>query len=183
MFNNRIQEQIRKVSHKIMRGTLKTVYVYGDPTEYDCPNCHYDAATSSSSGRHDSSFVTPVVINGRTITPISFVRGRCPVCKGEGTIDFDNRYDIKAYVRWDPPSDSKGNLDFLPIGKEGSSIVMLKIPDTKYFETVRDCIYAEIGGVRCELYRPPTIREVGREKLFVLAFFASSSEGHSTTTR
>ena len=181
MFSKRIQNQIKNMSKKIYNDTLRDIIVYGPPVEYDCPNCHYNPSTSTSTGKYDTSFVTPVVVNGTTINPKSFTRGRCPVCRGKGKIEFDNKKLVRGYVRWDPPSDSKGEFDALPIGTEGHNIVMFRT-DPCYYEFIRDSIYSEIDGVRCELYRPPSVRKIGREDLFVLAFFSSSEEGSSTRT-
>jgi hypothetical protein len=157
---------------------LENVCIHGTPTEYDCPNCHYDHTTESSSGVYDDTFVSPTTINGRVVSPVSFSRGRCPVCKGVGTIQFENKTYVASYITWNPTGN--GAMEELPIGTEGNNIVLLRVPDTKHYAAIRDCVYATIDGVRCELYFPPIIRKAGRENVFVLAYFSSSEAGHDT---
>ena len=182
MFNQRIQKQIRRMSDKIYNDTSIDIFVYGDPTDWDCPNCYYDHSTDSSTGVHDTSFVSPTIINGVSIEPKPFTRGRCPVCRGAGKIELENKKIMRAYVRWDPPTDGKGDFEELTLGTEGSNIVMVRTA-SKNYEAIRGCNYVIIDGVRCELFRPPIIRRAGREGLSVVAFFRSSEEGFSTTTR
>lgn len=176
MFNKKIQRQIKKISKKIHSNLLRDIIVYGNPTTYNCPNCYFDSNTGKSSGVYNTSFTTPVVINGETISPQHFSRGRCPICHGKGEIEVENRNLVRCYIMWDPSGDLKNTV----VGIEGSNVVLVKANEC-YYSTLRDCIYAEIDGIRCELVRPPVIRKVGYSDLNVVTYFKSAEEGYSTS--
>jgi hypothetical protein len=182
MFTNKIRKQIKKVNKSILKSLYRDIIVYGVPTKYDCPNCLFDVSTGESARRHDTTFIAPTVINGRTITPTPFTRGRCTVCMGAGSIEFDNKKFIRAYTKWNPTVETEGKSTQLPIGIENSNVVVVKT-DACYYEFIRDCLYAIIDGVKCEPTYTPEIRKLSLDELHVIAYFTSSESDNSTTTR
>jgi hypothetical protein len=168
-------KEIRDKFKTARNETSKYIYLYGTPDKEDCPNC-LALPDGSSSGTYDSTFTTPVVIFGETITPTSFTRGRCPICSGKGNLEQESKQGIKAIIRWNPSGD--GDLDITAAGLEGYNIVLVKA-DRKYYEKIRDCNKAEIEGIECVLLSPPTIRFVGSIDVSVIAYFSSKDVGHS----
>ena len=169
---------------KVMYSTLvkesgKYITIFGAPEKIGCPNCYQDH-TGNSTGVFNSSFVTPIVIFGETYSPISFTLGRCPVCEGTGSLTYADSSKIKALVLWNPAgvSDSRGSLNTTPAGLEGSNVVRVKA-DKCYYNRLRDCTKATIGGVECSLALPPTIRFVGKEDVLVTAYFIATEVGHN----
>lgn len=153
------------------------IYIISEPNKQDCPNCI--SINELSSGAFDCSFVTPVEIFGETISPISFTRGRCPVCYGKGVLEQENKTGINCIVRWNPSgTDSRGDLQNMPAGKEGFNVVQIKAP-LCYYEIIRDCIKAEIDNIECELLLPPVRRSVGKQNIIVVSYFTSSGVGIS----
>ena len=75
----------------------KVVY---EPTKTQCNNCYLDTTTDKSSGKYNGT------------GPVSFTRGKCPVCDGLGYLpDEVENFDIvtllinttpKAYKMYDP---------------------------------------------------------------------------------
>lgn len=167
--NNRYKEIINDIG--------RIVYIYSTPETQDCPNCFSSPSTGTSIKSFDSSFITPVEIFGNIISPLSFTRGRCPVCKDEGVLKQDVRKGIKSIVRWNPGSDD-GKIIQLPAGREGSNIVSIKTSKCHY-NTIRDCIYAMIDGVKCELVEPPVFRNLQYTDIVVIAYFVSVDTGKS----
>lgn len=137
-------------------------------------NCIYDHINKRSSGKFDSSFTSSVEIFGNTITPISFSRSRCPVCFGAGHLENQRRRNVKALVKWNPTTAE--DLEILPVGREGKAVVRIKILRTD-FDLLKEAIYFEVDGVRCELIRPPTIRGLGTQEELVVAYLMEVEPG------
>lgn len=178
-----VTSSIKKIYKDLVKQVIKDlgepVYLYYDPEVARCPNCFWDAATGKSKNVYDTSFVTPIVVLGNTIVPVPFLRGRCPVCRGEGSLFSYIPVVMKALVKWQP-ADSE--LVRTVAGDEGSNIVRVKASKSYYIK-VRDAKYALIDGVRCELVRPPILRGLGKDDQMVVAFFQAVEVGKSTKDR
>lgn len=174
-----VTSAIRKTYRDLIKDVVKdlgeSIFVYGAPTKTDCPNCFSDLVTGKSKNVFDSSFVAPVIIFEVVITPTSFTRGRCPVCRGEGNLTSVIPANVQALVKWNP-SDSE--LEKTPVGFEGKNIVRIKARKTHYTR-LRDCEYALIDGVRCALSSPPVFRGLGKQDELVVAFFQAAEVGHN----
>lgn len=174
-----VTNAIRKIYRDLIKDVVKdlgeSIYVYGAPEEEDCPNCLFDLSTGLSKNVFDSSFVTPVILFGETINPTSFSRGRCPICKGKGKLYNRTPSNIRALVKW-RVEDS--DMEQTPAGAEGSNLVRIKARKSSYVR-IRDCEYAVIDGVRCELVKPPVFRGLGKQDELVVAYFQAVGVGHS----
>ncbi len=180
MFPPTIGKELKKVYEAVRKETGEAICLHMTPNSTDCPNCHSNP-DGESTNIYDESFVTPVEIYDNTITPTSFNRGRCPVCKGKGVLEQDVEKRITAIVRWNPSGagDSKGDMDITAAGIEGFNNVLIKIPKC-YYNDVRDCVKAVISNIDCKLLVPPVLRHVGKVDVVAVAFFTSIDPGHSS---
>jgi hypothetical protein len=169
---------IRKIYKDLIKQVVedlhKPILVFSPPGKEDCPNCVYDFVNKTSSGNFQTSFVAPVVIFGNTIDPASFTRGRCPVCYGDGHIENEIKRNVKALVKWNPGS--ADDLESLPVGREGKSVVRIKVLRAD-FDLINDAISFTVDGVRCEMIKPPTIRGLGTQEELVIAFLQEVEPG------
>jgi len=176
-----VTPEIKKIYRKLINQTIedlnKPVVIHLEPIKVDCPNCLYDTLNKKSSGVFDTSFVAPVVIFGDTINPISFDRGRCPVCFGEGVLTSENTRNIKALVKWNPG----GTIENIPIGREGAPLVRIKAKRTEY-DHILSAEYFVVDGVRCEKVQPPTIRGLGTEEVLVTVLLVAVEPGSSVSS-
>ena len=171
-----------KTSRKIHSNLLTTLELYGEPVKFDCPNCYFDSTKMESSGVFKDTFTVPVEINGRVIEPREFLRGRCPVCRGSGKIEFETKWMLECYVMWNPRGDARGGMENTLVGVEGHNTALVKAEEG-YFEHIRDSQYALIDGIRCVLLRPPELRRIGDELVTVHAYFRASEPGFNTSDR
>ena len=172
---NAIRNTYKTLIKQVVKDLGESIYIYSAPSVADCPNCHWDRASKTSKGIFDASFVTPVEIFSETISPISFTRGRCPVCKGDGRLfDYSPRI-VRALVKW---ASSDSELEKTVVGDEGQAIVRTKIR-ASYYSLIRDCDYAIIDGVKCTLHTPPVYRGLGEQDELVVAYFQAVEVGKS----
>jgi hypothetical protein len=169
-----IRRVYRKLIKQVIEDLHKPIMAYLPPATSDCPNCLYSFSLKKSSGTFDSTFVTPVVIYGQTITPAPFTRSRCPVCYGEGKLISEISKSLKALVKWNPKTTKA--IESTPAGRESSPIVRIKVARSD-FDTVVSAIYFKVDGVRCELNEPPTVRGLGEQEELVVAFLISTEVG------
>jgi hypothetical protein len=172
---NPIRRTYRRLIRQVIKDLGKTIYVYGTPEKVDCPQCLNDVVTGESKNISNPNFITPVVIFSQTITPQPFTRGRCPVWKGKGHLSNYTPTIVQALVKWPV---EEGDMENTPVGIEGDSIVRIKSRAT-YYESIRDAEYFIVDGVRCELFRPPTTRGLGKQTEMTVAFLRAVGVGHS----
>lgn len=181
MIPSGLKREIRDKFLQLKSELNKVIYIYLEPNKTDCPNCYMTVSSGASTNTFNSSFTTPVVIYGNTITPTLFTRGRCPVCVGKGVLEQENRVGVKCLVRWNP-SDGDGRMLISSAGVEGINIAQIKASEC-YFESLRDCKYVMIDSIKCELLSPPVIRHLGYQDVMVIAYFSSVKVGSSTRDR
>jgi hypothetical protein len=141
-------------------------------------NCHQDS-TGASVNKFNTSFVTPVVIFGVTYSPQSFTRGRCPVCYGEGHLEYESTTIIHAITHWNPQSVmSHGEMEATPAGLEGKNAVRVKAAKC-YYNIMRDSEKAVIDGIECVLHLPPVLRSVGTKDVMAIAYYVATEVGSS----
>jgi len=172
---NAIRSTYKSLIKTVVKDLGETILVYGPPEKQPCPNCYQDLVTGESKNIFNSSFVTPVVIFDEAISPLSFNRGRCPVCKGAGYLFNEVPTIVKALVKWNPKD---GAMDLTPAGIEGSNIARIKARRS-YYQAIRDASYFMVDGVRCVLTSPPVFRGLGAQDELVVAFLQSTATGHS----
>jgi len=173
-----LKNEIRFKFAEIRNEVSRPIFVYSAPQKADCPNCITDH-TGASTGIFDVSFVAPVVIFGQTISPQSFSRIRCPVCKGVGILEHEVSTPIKAIVRWNPPSEmSNGEMIATPAGLEGKNVARIKASKC-YYGTIRDSTKIVVDGVVCKLHLPPVLRGVGMTDVMAIAYLVAVEVGPS----
>ena len=169
-----IRKTYKDLIKQVVEDIHKPIIVALPPVKADCPNCKFDSINKTSSGQFDSAFITPVVIFGKTINPISFNRGRCPVCFGKGYLEQAVTRNVKALVKWNPQGGE--DIETLPVGREGKAVVRIKTLRSD-FELVVTADHFLIDGVKCELIQPPTIRGLGTQEELVVAFLQEVEPG------
>jgi len=173
-----LKKEIRARFKQLKYDTKKPITIYSAPQTQDCPNCLSDH-TGASVGIFDTTFVAPVEIFGEMITPQSFGRTRCPVCKNKGYLEYEASSIIYVIIHWNPPAEmSRGEMQQTPGGLEGKNVARVKA-DKCYYGLIRDCVYAEIDGIKCELHLPPVLRHVGEVDVMTTAFFVAVEVGHN----
>jgi hypothetical protein len=100
-----------------------------------------------------------------------FLKGRCPVCKGQGYIEIARKTWIDALVIWDP-STQNNNITYTPAGTEGSTVVQLKT-DPRYFDLLKNCSKLVIDGIECKISKPPILRGLGTQALLIVSAFTT----------
>jgi hypothetical protein len=176
-----LSKEIRNKYAQIKNESSKVVFLYLEPNKTDCPNCYMTISSGASTNVFNASFVAPTTIYGNVITPISFTRGRCPVCSGKGVIEQENRVGIRSLVRWNP-ADGDGRLIVTVAGAEGTNVVQLKTSEC-YYENLRDCKYALVDNIKCELLSPPVMRSLSTQDVIVIAYLSSVNVGSSVRDR
>ena len=174
-----VTKSIKRVYKDLIKQVIKDlgepILVYGSPDTADCPQCLYDRVTGKSKNISDDTFTTPVTIFGNIITPQPFTRGRCPVCKGEGKLFDYSPKTVRAIVKW-RIEDSE--MERMVVGDEGSNLARVKARSS-FYDTIRDCEYATIDGVKCVLVKPPVLRGLGQQDELVIAYFQAVESGGS----
>lgn len=182
LFPKNFGKQIKNLYKEAIEEVGVPICLYMDSATQDCPNC-LSNPDGSSLNVYDSSFLAPTEIFGETINPVSFTRGRCPVCYGKGYLENQNASikRITAIVRWNPSGagDTVGDLDYTPAGIEGFNNVLVKTFKCHY-DDLSDCNKAVIDGVDCKLLVPPVLRKVKLLGVVAIAFFSSIDPGHKT---
>lgn len=178
MIPSNLDREINSRFAELRKDFARVITVFGAPEKYDCPNC-IASIEDNSLNVYDSSFVTPVVIFGNTITPTPFTRGRCPICYGKGYLEHESSTGVKALVRWNPPDfQPHGSMINTSGGLEGKDVVRVKV-DKCYYEVLRDCVHVYVSGVKCELLVPPVYRSGGVLDYSVTAYLVTDATGHS----
>ena len=178
-----LKKEVRRKHREIFNELARNITVISKPSveeKTDCPNCFSSAGVSTNV--FDSSFVSPVVIFGDTISPISFSRGLCPVCYGVGYLKNDNILSkcIDALVRWDPSgNDGRETIGVTQAGLEGSSVVRIEVKEC-HFDDVRDAEHFLVDGIKCSLIKPPVFRHLEKIDVTVVAYLMSVEVGHSS---
>lgn len=163
------------------------VVVQESPMFIDCPNCIWDSINKKSSNIFDSAFVASVVIftgtdQERTVNPISFTSGRCPVCIGEGQLFTNQELCIPAMINFISGGQG-GRFDDLPIGKEGTNFVLAKTLACHYNLLERNTTFVIHNGIKCEKYKPPFVRGLGGEEAVCEMVLQTTEAGERSTNK
>lgn len=184
MKNNRVRsftkDKYQKAIRNIVKGLSRKVQVYKQPIKSECPNCYYDKMTDSSTGKCKWTPVEALAkqaeweASGNITTMYKyFLRGRCPVCKGQGYLETQRRVWVDCLVTWDPSARGFGNtMTYTPAGTEGSTIVQLKT-EPKFFDLFKNCTKLVIDGIDCKLSKPPLLRGLGNQSLLIITAFTT----------
>lgn len=161
MFNrDAVQKKFGNILKSMVKELSECVTVVAVSKQYECPNCYIDTVTGKSTG---------VCKHGPEL-PNYFLHGRCPVCHGEGTIEYENKTNVNASVVWkgDNSSTSRQNdLVFNDYGESGIGIARLKA-DICHLNLFKSCDYIIVDGVKCTLHNPPIVRGLGGKHIIVV---------------
>lgn len=184
MKNDRIRPRTKakyqKAIRNIIKGLSRKVKVYKQPLKSECTNCYYDKLTDASTGKCKWTPLEAIdkqaewELDGNiTLAYKYFLRGRCPVCRGQGYIETQRRSWVDCLVTWDPSARGFGNtMTYTPAGSEGSTIVQLKA-DPRYFDLFKNSYRIIVDGVECRLSRPPLLRGLGNQALLIVTAFTT----------
>ena len=148
------------------------VIVQESPLFIDCPNCIWDSINKKSANIYDASFtVSTTIFSGtdqeRTIQPLSFTQGRCPVCIGEGQLFTNKELCVPAMINFLGSGSRGGEFQSLPAGKEGVNFVLVKSLACNYDLFARNSIFVIHNNIKCEKHRPPFVRGLGGDDAIV----------------
>ncbi len=186
-----ISKQIKKDFKRITQQLVKDLsqpltIVQESPMFVDCPNCVWDSINKKSSNVFDSSFSGSTTIfvgtdQERTISPISFDSGRCPVCIGEGQLFTTKEVCIAAMINFISAADRGGRYFNLPAGKEGVNYMIVKTLACHYELLLNNNIFVVHGNTKCEKFRPPIVRGMGGEEAITEMVLQTSEVGERTS--
>lgn len=158
------------------------VIVQESPMFVDCPNCLWDSINKKSSNVYNASFtVATTIFTGtdqqRTIEPLSFTQGRCPVCIGEGQLFTNKEICIPAMINFQGSGSRGGEFESMPAGKEGVNYVLVKALACNYDLIARNEIFVIHNNIKCEKFRPPFVRGLGGEEALVEVLLQTTEAG------
>ena len=172
--------KFQKGIRDVIQGFSRSVLVYKQSSKTECPNCYYDKMTDRSTGKCKWTLVEAVdkqteweAEGNSSIQYKYFVRGRCPICLGQGWQSTERMLWLDCLVTWDPDARGFGNtMTYTPAGTEGSTIVQLKT-HPKWFNTFKNCQKIVVDGVECKLSKPPLLRGLGNQSLLIITAFTT----------
>lgn len=178
--SKKTKKKFKNRMRSFMRDLGRPVLVYKNPAKYECPNCYFDKLTGKSTGtckwtltgaRHQQ---TVYEASGGVGTRYKyFVRGRCPVCKGQGYLEIQRKVWVDCKVTWDPSVQGYDNkMTYAPYGREGSTLIELKC-DPKYIHIFSNSTKIIVDNVECSLSKPPISRGLGNETLLIVTVFTN----------
>lgn len=178
-FKKKIQRLVSDLSQDL-------VVVQQSPMFVDCPNCIWDSINKKSSNVFDSSFVSsnlifPGTSEERSISPISFSEGRCPVCIGEGQIFTNKEICIKAMINFFSETGRRGSFMSEAAGKEGVSLVVVKTLPCNYELLVNNEVFFMHNNVKVAKFKPPFLRGLGGEDAVCETLMQTVDEGQRTS--
>ncbi len=169
------KDRFKRSMRDIIRDLGRQVKVTYLIKKNECPNCYYDKATDSSTGK--CKWRTPLeartkqqeyeVSTGKVDLRYKFFKvGRCPICKNLGYLALYKKRWVKCLVNWDTDIDSNQAI-YTQAGKSSASYVDLKT-DPRHFELFLHCSGIEIDGVNCRMSSPPAMRGLGNQTLLLV---------------
>lgn len=146
-----IEKKFGRVLKNVVKELSKCIEIITINESTPCPNCYFDSTTGKSSG----------VCKNSPGHPDFFEFGRCPVCRGEGTITQENKTYINATVFWRGSSSSgskENDLVFADYGTQGMAMAKLRT-EICHLNLFKSCDFIIVDGIKCTLYNPPIIRD------------------------
>jgi hypothetical protein len=178
-FKRKIQQLVTDLSQEL-------IVVQESPLFVDCPNCIWDSINKNSSNVFDSTFISPIIIfagtsDSRTITPISFSEGRCPVCIGEGQIFTNKEICINAMINFFSETGRRGSFQSEAVGKEGVSLVIVKTLPCNYELLLNNEVFFINTNVKLSKFKPPFLRGLGDEDAVCETLMQTVEAGQRTS--
>ena len=187
---NRIKTEFKKLTQQLVLDLSQNlVIVQESPLFVDCPNCIWDSINKKSSNMFDASFTSPTTIfaatdQTRTISPVSFTGGRCPVCIGEGQLFTSQEICIPAMINFlSAADDRQGGFVQLAAGKEGKNSLLVKTLACHYELLLNNEIFMVHNGIKCEKFTPPILRGLGGEEAITECIMLTVEVGQRTSDK
>lgn len=155
------------------------------PLFVDCPNCLWDSINKKSSNVFNAGFISSITIftgtdQERTISPVSFTAGRCPVCIGEGQLFTNTEICIPALINYFALRSKDGSYRDLPAGKEGTNHIQVKTLEC-YYNLLRDNHdFVVYDGIKCQKFIPPFVRGLGGDNAVCEMWLETEESGEGT---
>jgi len=170
----------RRIRDAVLCGLGRQVLVYRQPIKSECPNCYYDKLTEKSTNTCMWTLAETIqkqqeyeAAGGVGLRYKYFVKGRCPVCKGNGYLTTVRKVWVKCKITWDPSSRGYGNTtSYTAAGTEGATTVQLKV-HPKYFNLFKNCERLIVDDAECRISRTPITRGLGNEALMIVTAFTT----------
>ncbi len=187
LVTDRVKKDFKRLAQQLVLDLSQPlIIVQESPMFVDCPNCIWDSINKKSSNVFDASFVSSTTIfistdQERTISPIPFTTGRCPVCVGEGQLFTNKEICIPAMINFVSGRGESGRFIELPAGKEGENLVIVKTLACHYELIENNNIFVIHNNVKCEKFNPPILRGIGGEEA-VVEIILQTSEAKERTS-
>jgi hypothetical protein len=190
LVSTRIKNEFKKLTQRlVMDLSQELTIVQESPLFVDCPNCVWDSINKKSSNIFDATFTAPVTVfamtdQSRTISPVSFTGGRCPVCIGEGQLFTSEELCIPAMVNfYSPDDDRRGGFVQMAAGKEGKNGLLIKTLACHYELLLNNEIFKVHNGIKCEKFTPPILRGLGGEEAITECVMLTVEVGQRTSEK
>jgi excinuclease UvrABC ATPase subunit len=186
---NKIKRHFKKIVTQLVLDLSQSLRIIQEsPTFVDCPNCIWDSINKKSSNVFQSSFTVPVTIfagtdQERTVSPVSFTEGRCPVCIGEGQLFTTKEICIPAMINFIGRSERGGRFLDLPAGKEGVNFLVVKTLACHYELLLNNEIFVVHNNVKCEKFQPPFVRGLGGEEAIAEVIMQTTEAGQRSSAK
>ncbi len=183
-----VKKNFKKITQQLVLDLSQPLRIIQEsPTFVDCPNCIWDSINKKSSNIFQSSFTIPVTIftstdQERSISPISFTEGRCPVCIGEGQLFTTKEICIPAMINF-ISNERGGRFLDLPAGKEGLNFLVVKTLACHYELLLNNEIFLVHNNVKCEKFNPPIVRGLGGEEVVTEMILQTTEVGQRTSAK
>jgi hypothetical protein len=165
----------------VIKGLSRKVKIYLQPIKSECPNCFYDKLTNRSTGKckwtalqaqqKQDEWEASTCYLGTTRYKY-FLKGRCPVCKGQGYVETQRTTWADCLVTWNPQEPFGNEMTYTPAGAEGSTVLKLKT-DPKHYDDFKNADKVIVDGVECKISRPPIMRGLGNQSILVITAFTT----------
>lgn len=187
---NKVKQEFKRLTQQLVLDLSQNLTIVQEsPMFVDCPNCVWDSINKKSSNVFDASFAAPVTIftatdQERTISPINFTGGRCPVCIGEGQLFTKKEICIPAMINFlSATDDRRGGFVQMAAGKEGKNTLIVKTLACHYELLLNNEIFMIHNGVKVEKFTPPIVRGMGGVEAITECTMQTVEIGHRTTDK
>ena len=155
-----IEKKFGHIIKSVVKELSKCIEIITIEVAHECPNCFIDSVTGKSTG----------VCKNSPGHPSYFKFGRCPVCRGDGVIEQENKVYVNASIVWrgaNTSTSDENDLVFNDYGLEGRAVARLKT-DICHLNLFKSCDYIIVEGIECTLYNPPVLRGLGGKHVLVV---------------
>lgn len=184
LITNKIKNDFKRITQQIVSDLSQPfIIIQESPLFVDCPNCIWDSINKKSSNVFNAAFtVSSIIFAGtdqqRTISPVSFTAGRCPVCIGEGQLFTEKELCIPAMVNFMGAGDKYTDMS---AGKEGVNFAVIKTLACFYNLLAQNEVFIIHQNIKCEKFKPPLVRGLGGAEAVVEMVVQTTEAGQRST--